>query len=80
MHALGIYTGADLLDWSLAELQPIFGKAAEFYFNAARGIDKRVVETFRVRKSVSTEDTFAQDISVSSQMLKILEQQSETVS
>ena len=71
MHALGIYTGADLLDWSLAELQPIFGKAAEFYFNAARGIDKRVVETFRVRKSVSTEDTFAQDISVSLSLIHI---------
>lgn len=79
MHSLGIYTGADLLGWTLAELQPVFGKSAEFYFNAARGIDKRVVEVNRVRKSVSTEDTFALDLINPEQMLEILEQQSETV-
>ena len=79
MHALGIYTGADLLNWTLPELQPVFGKAAEFYFNAARGIDTRVVEAERVRKSVSTEDTFVRDIAAPEQMLIILEQQSETV-
>ena len=52
MHALGIYTGEDLRQFSIPELRLHFGKAALQYYNFARGIDNRPVEPFRERKSV----------------------------
>ena len=79
MHMLGIYTGADLAGWKLAELQPIFGKAAAYYFNASRGIDQRPVEANRERKSVGTEDTFEIDLHTREDMLQILTKQSSEV-
>lgn len=79
MHSLGIYTGEDLAAWSLAELQPIFGKAASYYFNAARGIDHRLVEANRERKSISTEDTFEIDLHTRDDMLTVLQKQSQEV-
>lgn len=62
MAALGIETGADLKRHDLAFLQQHFGKAASFYYGAARGRDDRPVREREVRKSVSVEDTFATDI------------------
>ena len=43
MQGVGIYTGADLATWDLEALQPIFGKSAQYYYNASRGIDTRAV-------------------------------------
>ena len=79
MHRLGIYTGEDLLAWNLSELQSFFGKSAYYYFNIARGIDLRSVEPYRERKSVSTEDTFEEDISDPEAMLKKLRSQLDQV-
>ncbi len=79
MHSLGIYTGADLASWDLKELQPIFGKAADYYFNVARGIDDRPVVANRERKSVGTEDTFVEDLLVREQMLAMLNKQTSVV-
>jgi DNA polymerase-4 len=61
MHKLGIYTGADLKQWSEQRLVGYFGKAGHMYFQNARAIDNRPVEPLRVRKSVSSETTFAND-------------------
>ena len=77
MHGLGIETGADLLRWHLAELQALFGSNAEYYYQVARGIDERPVRHNRIRKSVSTEDTFDQDLSEQEAMLNILREQAE---
>ena len=79
MHAHGIYTGADLFEWKLAELQAIFGKAAAYYYNAARAIDHRPVEANRERKSVGTEDTFDVDLHARADMLEVLTRQSREV-
>jgi DNA polymerase-4 len=79
LHAYGIYTGADLLTWTLDELQPIFGKSASFYYDAARAIDRRPVEAHRERKSVSVEDTFKQDLDKVDDMLAMLNKQCETL-
>lgn len=79
MHTHGIYTGADLVEWKLAELQAIFGKAAAYYYNAARGIDQRPVEANRERKSVGTEDTFEVDLHTRADMLAVLARQSREV-
>ncbi len=79
MHAHGIYTGADLAEWKLAELQAVFGKAAAYYYHAARGIDQRPVEANRERKSVGTEDTFDVDLHTRAEMLEVLTRQSREV-
>mgnify|MGYP003633341134 CR=1 FL=1 len=62
MREMGIITGADLRRQELDFLQRHFGKAARFYHGAARGIDHRPVEDKQVRKSISVEDTFEQDL------------------
>ena len=74
MKALGIHYGADLRRWSKEKLRARFGKAGAYYFNIARGIDEREVNTSRVRKSLGTETTFEQDIADKEKMLKILEE------
>ncbi len=63
MHFMGIFTGRDLLECSQKHLQEVFGKAGITYYNFARGIDLRPVESEYVRKSVGCEQTFAVDIS-----------------
>ena len=66
MHRMGIFTGADLREVSLAHLQEVFGKAGPVYYQFARGIDTRPVITDRERKSVGCEHTFLEDISLPS--------------
>ncbi len=63
MHFMGIFTGRDLLECSRNHLQEVFGKVGATYYNFARGIDLRPVESEYVRKSVGCEQTFAEDIS-----------------
>ncbi|MEO8724432.1 MAG: DNA polymerase IV, partial [Sphingobium sp.] len=53
MTEIGITTGADLRAHDLPFLQKHFGKAAQFYYAAARGCDERPVEEYWVRKSIS---------------------------
>jgi len=62
MERLGIHTGADLRDWSLAALQANFGSSAEWYWRICRGIDEREVRPDRPYKSVSAERTFDEDL------------------
>jgi DNA polymerase-4 len=62
MERLGILTGADLRDWSVAALQAHFGSSAEWYWRIARGIDEREVRPDRPYKSVSAERTFDEDL------------------
>lgn len=62
MKKMGIETGLDLRHQTLAELTRRFGKAGQYYFNIARGIDERPVRSTRTRKSLGKETTFAEDI------------------
>lgn len=62
MHANGIATGADLRARSEMELVHLFGKAGQYYYGIARGIDKRAVTPQRERKSYSVENTYLHDI------------------
>lgn len=62
MHYIGVFNGADLRKVSLAHLQEVFGKAGRMYYDFARGIDHRPVETEWVRKSAGCERTFLEDI------------------
>ena len=62
MESLGIFTGADLRDWSVPALQAHFGSSAEWYWRICRGIDDREVRPDRPYKSVSAERTFDEDL------------------
>lgn len=62
MHYMGIFTGSDLRKVPLQRLTQVFGKMGRMYYDFARGIDLRPVETEWVRKSVGCERTFLEDI------------------
>jgi DNA polymerase-4 len=62
MNQLGIFTGADLRLQTAEFLQQQFGKAGRYYFAIARAEDHRPVVADRLRKSVGSETTFAQDL------------------
>ncbi|HEX2900920.1 MAG TPA: DNA polymerase IV, partial [Bacteroidia bacterium] len=59
--ALGIHNGADLRQQDLKFLTRNFGKMGQYYHQIAQGIDERRVTPDRPTKSVSVEDTFAED-------------------
>ena len=52
MHYMGIFKGGDLREVSLQHLIEVFGKMGKVYYDFARGIDNRPVETEWIRKSV----------------------------
>ena len=62
MEKLGISTGADLREWSLAALETQFGSSGSWYYRICRGIDEREVKPDRPYKSVSAERTFDEDL------------------
>jgi DNA polymerase-4 len=74
MHNLGIKTGADLKKMDKERLINIFGKAGNYFYNIAQGIDNRPVETEWIRKSIGKETTFSEDIDDKEQMIEILNQ------
>lgn len=63
LHRLNLTTCADLQTVSLLELSHQFGKKlGQRLYEQCRGIDLRCVEPNRIRKSLSVEKTFSQDI------------------
>ena len=79
MHGHNIHTGQDLLAWTEAELQCVFGKSANYYYQAVRGIDLRPVRSSRERKSLGKETTFREDILDVDELLKHLDILAEKV-
>jgi DNA polymerase-4 len=62
MNGLGIFTGLDLRNQSLAFLQANFGSSGAYFHSISRAIDERPVRANRIRKSVGAENTFATDL------------------
>ena len=62
LHQLNLKTCADLQKFSLLQLTDLFGKLGQQLYEQCRGQDHRVVEPNRVRKSLSVEETFLEDI------------------
>src|ERR1700730_17846588 len=62
MNRLGIKTGVDLREQTLAFLQQHFRKPGPYYYWIARGVDERAVRADRIRKSLGAENTFSADI------------------
>jgi DNA polymerase-4 len=70
----GIKTGADLKRIEKEKLVRLFGKAGNYFYNIARGIDNRPVESEWIRKSLGKETTLREDIDDVEQMIEILDQ------
>lgn len=62
MNRLGLYTGLDIRNQSLAFLQKHFGSSGQYYYGISRGICHRQVRSDHVRKSVGGENTFFTDV------------------
>ena len=75
----GIDTIAQLRRSTQAEMEAIVGHGAAELLRLARGEDDRAVEPDRQRKSLSSEQTFATDVSDAAVLLSVLLQQVEEV-
>lgn len=60
--AAGIHTCADLQQFSLPDLAGLYGKWGIELYHRCRGHDERPVEPHRIRKSLSNERTYAENI------------------
>lgn len=72
LHQLNIKTCSDLQQFSLSQLTQHFGKFGHQLYEQCRGIDPRLVEPNRVRKSLSVERTFLHDIDITEDCSEIL--------
>lgn len=73
LYELGLKNCSDLQAMSLKELIDHFSeKSGNRLYEQCRGIDNRLVEPNRIRKSLSVEQTFKNDIVIDSQCLVIL--------
>ncbi len=62
MNSLGIATLGDLRALGEEAVRAHFGKNGAWFYRLSLGIDERPVQTRRKAKSLSTEDTFAEDL------------------
>ncbi|PDH32683.1 MAG: DNA polymerase IV [OM182 bacterium MED-G28] len=62
MKRLGINTCGDLRKFEKEKLQKYFGNFGERLYQLSLGIDNRPIQTDRIRKSVSVENTYAEDL------------------
>ena len=63
LKVLGVETCGDLQRFSMLELTQKFGKYGSRLYSVATGVDERPLQVSRVRKSISVEHTFAEDLS-----------------
>ncbi len=77
MHNLNIRTGLDLKTRTSLELMRRFGKSGRFYYDIVRGNDQRIVNPERIRKSISVERTYAQDMSTLTELMESVEELAE---
>lgn len=73
MHRYGLRTCADVREWSLLDLRRRFGKFGVVLHERARGRDDRPVQPSRLRKSISVERTFVEDVSGPAEWAPIIE-------
>ncbi|HET9417962.1 MAG TPA: hypothetical protein VFO30_01360, partial [Chthoniobacterales bacterium] len=74
LQELGVTTCGALQRFSRGELVDLFGKFGLELYDLCRGIDDRPVEPGRPRKSLSTEQTFAVDLTTLEQCEEKLEE------
>lgn len=62
MEKMGLHDCGDLRALRREELDERFGSFGERLYNLSRGIDSRAVQTTRIRKSLSVENTYVEDL------------------
>lgn len=72
MEAMGLQTCGDLKHFGMQNLVEHFGRFGEALYQYSQGIDHRPVKNHRVRKSLSVEDTFTDDLPDSDACLQVL--------
>lgn len=65
LSGMGVATVSDLLQFEVRELETQFGRFGTRLYNLSRGIDNNEVQPDRPRKSISSEQTFEYDLSLS---------------
>ncbi|MFK7888935.1 MAG: DNA polymerase IV [Gammaproteobacteria bacterium] len=75
----GVQTIADLRQSSVSRLRPVFGRYAERMLERAAGIDNRPVIAYSEDKSISTENTFSENVRTLDDMLGHIRGQAEQV-
>ena len=73
LKRMGVVTCGDLQGIPLDRLAKRFGKYGPRLAELAQGIDHREVKTSRIRKSISVERTYAEDIASDADMLEALD-------
>ena len=79
MKSLGLSTGADLQKLTEIELVQHFGKAGRYYYSVCRGVDDRPVSPDRIRKSISVERTFEDDLMDNESVVHVLQRLTENL-
>ena len=74
LSAMGVHTVLDLRNASREVLIAQFGKVGLWFYEVARGIDRRPVQPSRQRKSVGTERTFPENLGDRKVILATLQQ------
>src|SRR6478609_467384 len=74
LKELGVKSCGELQRFSRPELVNVFGKFGSELYDLCRGIDDRLVEPDRPRKSLSTEETFAVDLTTLEQCEEQMEE------
>lgn len=62
LHQLGMHTCRDLQAYSIEQLVTTLGKSRSKLYFLSRGMDHRRVRTTRIPKSISVQETYAQDL------------------
>ncbi|KEI35939.1 DNA polymerase IV [Francisella sp. W12-1067] len=72
LKSMNVETCSQLQQLSLNILTEKFGKFGSSLYNYARGIDNRIVNTIRIRKSISVENTYQNDLNTLDECLEKL--------
>ena len=72
LDQMGVKTCGELQQWDKLELTRRFGKWGIDLYELSRGRDKRTVKPHRIRKSISKERTFSEDIHRPQELLPLL--------
>ena len=77
MESMNILTGKDLRNFERVELVRLFGKPGSYYYKIVRNEYDSPVVPDRIRKSISSENTFAIDLTDETEMLSVLQKISD---
>jgi DNA polymerase-4 len=77
VEAAGLHTIGDVAALDDDALYAVLGRAGREYRDLARGIDERIVDGSRERKSISTEETFEYDVRDEVRVLEVLRVQAD---